>query len=158
LFNTQLYFNKHIVKISSQLVLIAAAKKSYKKKIPAGTEASRTAEVQCGGFFTNEAEATIQSPGHPGEYANNLRCFWTFENECATSFTITPISFDVEPQFKCHYDKLTFNIIGQEETKVFCGASGYPTFDDEYYSEYYSRLEFQATMTTTKMPITRMEE
>jgi len=88
--------------ISSHLVLIAAAKKAYKKKVPAGTEAFRTSDVQCGGFFTNEAETTIQSPGYPGEYGNNIRCFWTFENECATGFTITPMSFNLELHPKCH--------------------------------------------------------
>ena len=132
IFNPQLFFNKHIVKISSHLFLIEAATKAYGNNVPAGT-----ADVQCGGFFTDEA--TIQSPGYPGQYSTYLSCFWTFENECATGFTVTPISFDLEYQRKCNFDKLTFNIVGQKESKVFCGANdGSSTNDDDSSSEYYS--------------------
>ncbi|CAL4067115.1 unnamed protein product, partial [Meganyctiphanes norvegica] len=57
----------------------------------------------CGGDFSSDT-GTLESPGFPGFYPNNLYCFWTIKSEDGTPLTIEFTDLDVEFQRNCVYD------------------------------------------------------
>merc|ERR1712037_535638 len=122
---------KRKMKISSLLATIAAARKKQ-----AGNEQSRdhlsTEIINCGENFFNEEEVRIQSPGWPGSYPDYANCVWNVENECAESFTITPLAFDIEEHMRCRYDRLVIITDGAEDRISYCGGR----IGSDYYTSY----------------------
>ena len=101
--------------------------------------------VTCSEHQDDFVSATITSPNFPAEYDNDISCLWTFENQCADSFTITPNFFSLEEDYYCGYDRLEFNAIGSGYSKVeFCGN---PTYTDHDTDDIYVTTGFNESLT-----------
>ena len=127
------------MKLSSFFIALTVAKKPSKKPSKPLSEGPKShstiTQITCGENMLNFEEGSIQSPGYPNFYENNIACLWTLENECAESYTISPIDFDVEGEGSCSYDLLSFESLDRGlEKMIFCGNET-TTFD--YYDSYY---------------------
>ena len=59
----------------------------------------------CEHTFTSES-GTLNSPGYPYYYANDLRCQWTITVQPGKTITLDFISFEVEYSDTCGHDAL----------------------------------------------------
>ena len=100
--------------------------------------------ITCSDYQDNFISTTLTSPNFPAEYDNFVSCLWTFENQCAHSFTITPSFFSLEEHDFCAYDRLEFNAIsGGLSNVVFCGN---PTNTDNKTDHIYMTTGFKESL------------
>ncbi|CBY07479.1 unnamed protein product [Oikopleura dioica] len=123
------------MKFSSLFVTIGAAKKPDQQL----SEISKSiGNITCGESLFDFEEGSIQSPGYPENYVNDLGCTWFLENECAESYTITPTNFSLEFNSHCSYDRLTFDSLdGDSSTYIFCGDETTSDFNYDYYGDLF---------------------
>ncbi|XP_066270066.1 macrophage mannose receptor 1-like [Branchiostoma lanceolatum] len=57
----------------------------------------------CGGYL-NAPNGTLQSPGHPQNYANRLDCVWIITVDPEERIFLSFFTFSVEPSSTCRYD------------------------------------------------------
>ena len=104
----------------------------------------------------NFEEGSIQSPGYPNYfYENNITCLWTVENECAESYTISPIAFDVEGERYCSYDFLSIQSMdGGSNQMIFCGNehTNYDYYDSSSSSSEGSGNDRDDNIATDGIP------
>ncbi|CAG5102901.1 Oidioi.mRNA.OKI2018_I69.chr1.g519.t1.cds [Oikopleura dioica] len=128
------------MKVFSFLTISAISARRDKKEKTEGRsffdsgESRSTEFFDCGGVteFTKEMTSLeITSPADPNDatvYPDNTYCEWLLQDDCADSFTIKTIKFDIEGHTRCTWDYLAFATQDETFNATYCND------DNDYYS------------------------
>ncbi|XP_070531950.1 uncharacterized protein [Ptychodera flava] len=98
------------------------------------------------GSRVSDATGTIQSPGYPAAYDNNVNCIITFDIPADTriKFTINVFSLEEDTSIRCERDYLKFESLPSGNTALYCKQYFLPLIwessagDNEVRVEFYS--------------------
>ena len=97
-------------------------------------------ELACGAHTVTPGLYSIQSPGYPGQYSNNLDCSYTISaGSGVNTMTLACCTFDIESHSSCLWDWLRVNGV------KYCGRQAPALSETSEYS-----IDFHSDYSVTK--------